>query len=386
MAITVGATITNSGDPGTSSSYSFNHTCNTGTSLLVVTVSGYDSTSTDLPVSSVTYNGTGLTKAREYQAPSGYEIGSIWYMTSPPTGSSYSIVVTHAGKVSDTSASAVNLIGTATSSPVDNYYEGVVSYSAGYSNGIVNPAATGSMAVGCGLNPQGDPSKIEFRTGTQIYELDVGGSIDGSGYNLESGGTATVDWTQTSGYNSQGVVVTFKPATATNPQPNVYDSPTATDVVVDVKINPIRPSVYDTPTATDAVVQVKINPLKIDVYDSSAVTDEIIQVKVNPLKIDVYDSSVVSELDPPTLTLLTKIDIDVYDTATASDEIIQVKVNPLQINVFDEAIVTDSVIDVLIKPLQIDVYDSPTVTESISMGGKLFIYIQPGWKYEVRIK
>jgi len=208
MAITVGNT-SNSGDPGTVTSYSWNHTCATNTTLLVVTVGVYDSGAADVPVSSITYNGVALTKAREYQSSANYTLGSIWYLLAPTTGSSLSITVTHGGKCTDTVGSAIDLLGTVTSSPVDSYKEYSLVNANPTATVTVNPAADGSMAVAVGTTVEASAANVTLTTGTAIAEVDAGFVIT-SAYALASGGVATVAWTDGAGMGA--LAVTFKAA------------------------------------------------------------------------------------------------------------------------------------------------------------------------------
>jgi len=208
MAITLGNT-SNAGNPGAVTTYNWLHTCAADTTLLVVVITGSDSAiATDFPVTGVTYNGAALTKAREFISGLGTGV-SVWYKINPTTGSALSIAVTHTGKVTDTTGYGVDLKGTNTSSPYDNYIEG--NYDADLPV-TVNPAATGSIGIGGLSSNHTDPANVSVTTGTQIAEIDLG-PISSCAYAFESGGTATIVWTQGSGYGGSAVVCTFKVAT-----------------------------------------------------------------------------------------------------------------------------------------------------------------------------
>lgn len=220
MAITIGNT-SNSGDPGAVTSYSWNHTCLAGTTCLVVVVTGSDTSGTDFAVASITYDGVNLEFASAQFSAQNLGV-SIWYLLNPTTGSSLSLVVTHGGKVTDPSAYAIDLLGTATSSVVDSN-DGDPIGGGTTCNPIVSPAATGSIAVGGMHCSNTAVTTVSVTTGTQVGELDLGSTVSSCAYAFESGGTASIAWGLDLG-DVNGRAVTFKAASAATGNPTDYQN------------------------------------------------------------------------------------------------------------------------------------------------------------------
>ena len=117
MAITIGSS-TNSGKvSNVNTSFSFNHTCDPGTTVLVVMVGAFDAAVGDMDVTGVSYGGNALTP----------EVGSadavagnfeLWYRPNPTTESELAVQVTFNAKTSNASATAVDLIGVDGGDPV----------------------------------------------------------------------------------------------------------------------------------------------------------------------------------------------------------------------------------------------------------------------------
>lgn len=116
----------NSGDQSGVNPFSWTHTTGSLTSgMLFVVVHGRDTSSSDIVVSGITFNGDALTKAREdifETAPgSGTFIAvSIWYIARIQSNFSGGIEVTYAGTVNRCVGTAVSWNGIAQVSPVDS--------------------------------------------------------------------------------------------------------------------------------------------------------------------------------------------------------------------------------------------------------------------------
>ncbi len=287
MAITVGNT-SNSGDPGTSTSYSWNHTCAADTTLLVVGVSVNDTTDTDRPVNSITYNGVGLTQAVRYNNNTNNTSAELWYLANPQTGSALSITVTHAGKCTDTAGMAIDLLGTATVSPV---------HATSTANGTGSPNVTtasvsttsGEMAVAIYVDNLGDAPSLSVSTGTEIAELDIGATTLSSGYNLASGASTNIVFTDTnvSGLHnaaiasfkvgstdlsinkSETITITENKPLELNSFVNKSENITLTENIIPTLISDIKPS--DSITLTETIIMLLTS--FINVSENISITD-----------------------------------------------------------------------------------------------------------------
>ncbi len=122
-AVAVDASSSTSGD---AASFTWSHTCSGTQRLLVVGVSSRD------PVSSVTYNGQGLTLLRR-DTNGGWAITELWYLVAPPTGTHNVVVTMSAGE--DTVCGAISFTGASTATPF------------GTATGATGRSTTASVAV-----------------------------------------------------------------------------------------------------------------------------------------------------------------------------------------------------------------------------------------------
>lgn len=212
MAVTVGNT-SSSGDKGSATIYSWSHTCQAGTNLLVVTTRVRDTSDAEQVVTGITYDGNPFTgKAVSREVAGVYDMGAgVWYLIDPPTGSSLVIEVTHAGKCSDVSGAAIDLKGVDTGDVVDSTADGLVLLQASASL-TIDPASSGSMMVYALTDGLADPASFSVDTGTEIDRVDMGSYSALSAYNPESGGTATVAVSWTGDEYAVHVAATFNEA------------------------------------------------------------------------------------------------------------------------------------------------------------------------------
>jgi hypothetical protein len=221
MAITIGATKSNSGNQTNSSSFSFNHTTDANTKCLVVVVTGVDSSATDSVVSGVTWNTIALQQIAGGRYRVGNDFISIWYKVLPTIEAVKSIAVTMGGTCTDVQATALNLIdASAYSIDYDSFDTGT---GTGSATSAVSPAASGSIAVGGGVADGGTPASLSITTGTESTgsEVDMGSQCASVGYASESGGVATIVWTYAAVVCSS-LAATFKVETAPSVSPGAF--------------------------------------------------------------------------------------------------------------------------------------------------------------------
>lgn len=105
--------VSNSGDEGSVSSYSWSHTVGAGSSRLLAIGTSHYGTTTNPSVNTITYNGDSATEIREdyYNTIYMYNHTSVYYLIAPDSGSSYTVSVTLSGTAVDASGGAVSYQG-----------------------------------------------------------------------------------------------------------------------------------------------------------------------------------------------------------------------------------------------------------------------------------
>jgi len=111
VAVTVGNTTTSGKRSNVNTAFDWLHTCEAGVTILVVTVSATDSSTTDMNVDGVTFGGTPLTHRAGTPDATSLCNSEVWSLDDPTTASELSIEVTFVGKTSNASAFAINLLG-----------------------------------------------------------------------------------------------------------------------------------------------------------------------------------------------------------------------------------------------------------------------------------
>ena len=198
MAITIGNK-SNSGAKGSVTNYTWNHTCNADTSVLVI-LPHYRSDSGSKVVNALTYDSVAATSAGERF---GTYIGTeLWYLANPAVGSELVVSVTHPGAPNFTGATAVDLIGTATTSPLDIVVEDSGTGSATYTLDF-SARATDSMVVGGSAIDDNAAGNIDLAIGTLLYEWSFS-KIANDGYNL-----GDIEW-DVIGHPFAAVAASFK--------------------------------------------------------------------------------------------------------------------------------------------------------------------------------
>ncbi len=198
MALSVGATQSDSGNQTSASSASITHSTDANTKCIVVVVTGVDSSATDSVVNSVAWDTAGVNEALTQIAGGRYRVGndfiSIWYKSLPTAGATKNITVTMAGTCTDVQATALNLVDAAALNVIyDSFDTGT---GTGSATSTVNPAKSGSIAIGGGVADGGTAGSLSVSTGTESSgsEVDMGSQTASVGYVAESGGTATIVW------------------------------------------------------------------------------------------------------------------------------------------------------------------------------------------------
>lgn len=195
MAITFG-TPTNSGNKTASSSFSWSHTVTSSAKCLVVVVTGIDSSATDSVVLSVSWDNQTMTQIAGGRYRVGNDFQDIWYLPLPFALTSV-VGVQLNGSCTDVQATAIELVDNSADVIIyDSYDTGTGSGSA---TSVINPARTGSVAVGGGVALGGAPASLSVTAGTEISgsEVDMGNQTASCATATESGGTTTITWSYT---------------------------------------------------------------------------------------------------------------------------------------------------------------------------------------------
>ena len=170
---------------------------------------GTDANQAEFNVSGITYNGDPLAEAEsmfDADIPAGLE---IWFLESPNGAGTDVIQVTHSGKVSDSSSSAISFEGTDTLAPLDDT-DIVIENNVGSITTTINPADTDSVQVGCAIVDTTLLTEVSVSVGTQIDEVDEGTAISSSAWVMEGGGSATITWAFTVIEDAYAISATFK--------------------------------------------------------------------------------------------------------------------------------------------------------------------------------
>lgn len=176
MAVSIGTVTTAANNVTSVSSVTWAHTCDANTTMLVIQ-SGYVRVGNS-PISSVTYNGTSCTLGvKSY--PGANVHAENYYLLSPPTSSSYNIVVTYPDSSTfEPKNGAICFLGSETSS-----FTGATA--TGGANGT-NPSSGVSITTNADnsiiVNVIGDNGGMTGSNDTQQWVgLNNPGSFDGGG-------------------------------------------------------------------------------------------------------------------------------------------------------------------------------------------------------------
>lgn len=206
MAIAIGGTVTSSATTGSpAASLTFAHTCATGSVLFVGVTQ--DNVAGD---PSVTYNGVAMTKAVSLSSSINT---SIWYLTTPTTGSSQNVVITYAGSSFGTGG-AIDFTGVNTSSPI-----GVTGTNLGSST-AVSTSVTTTTANSWLLDTfyLNDRSRTATVNGSQVQQWNAdtgtaeGTRGEGSTLVTTTTGSYTMGWTLSATSVWKQVVVEIIPS------------------------------------------------------------------------------------------------------------------------------------------------------------------------------
>lgn len=233
MAIAYDAT-SNTTEQLTVSSASFSHTCTGSNTVLAVGISARDTTLGNRTVSSVTYNGVALTKARSDD--NGLSARSeLWYLLNPTTGAN-TVVVTMGGTCAGIICGGVSLTGVRGASQPDA------------SNGFTSGAATTAT---CNVTTVKDNSWV----------IDILRTTNtGTGYSV--GGSQTQRWLVTGGSQLNAGMSTQGPKTPAGSTTDSWSWTTSVSAALtSVSFSPLQVStltaVFGTFTLTGIAVAFK---------------------------------------------------------------------------------------------------------------------------------
>jgi hypothetical protein len=188
----------------------FNHTCGSGSTLLVLTivVDGGTARTGGAP----TYNGTAMTQADQArQAASSPETTvELWYMLAPPTGSAYAISIPNSGDLYLTCETASFKAASGNKSALR-----AASYATGTSTNPTGPTHSSLVAgdvivavVGSGSDTW---TSSLTETDTVLYEVDDGSYGSAAMYRLQpDGANAALGWTRNANEDWAIVSAVFK--------------------------------------------------------------------------------------------------------------------------------------------------------------------------------
>jgi hypothetical protein len=219
MAIVFDAT-SNSTEQASASSVSWSHTCTGSNLVLVVGISSRDITLGNRTVSSVTYNGVTLTKARSDDNALTART-EMWYLINPSTGSN-TVTVTMGGVCTGFICGAVSLTGVKQSGQPDasNGFESVPNVTTATCNvttvadnsWIVDIFRTTIAATGCSAG------------GSQTQRWFVSGALLQAGMSTQGpktpAGSTTDSWSWTTSAPATLTAVSFSPFVATSTNSN----------------------------------------------------------------------------------------------------------------------------------------------------------------------
>ncbi len=145
---------------------------------------------------------------------------------------------------------------------------------------------------------------------------------------------------------------------------DLFDAPTASDVLLDAVVKPLYVSTFDAPTATDAIVDAALKQLTPSVFDAPTATDALVTAALKQLTPSVFDTPTAT--DAVVDAVLKPLYVSVFDGPTVTDAIVQIAFGaaaPMP-DVFDTATATDSLVAATLKQLNVDVFEAPTVTDA----------------------
>ena len=195
--IVIGTTTADSGNKGTSLTLA--HTMEDAANrMLVVAALARDASAAACDVSSVTYNGVGLTKADEANAGAGpYVCSELWYLIAPATGT-HDVVVTWAAQVDRRIVGATSMLNVAQQAPEATANTG--SASAATITTTVTTTSTAPMLMD-GLTVSSGGGRIPTEVlQTENFDVPQGG-VGGAGSRRPGGepGDKDMTWTFSSG-------------------------------------------------------------------------------------------------------------------------------------------------------------------------------------------
>lgn len=194
-AITEDGTSNASGSDNTSiTSLTWAHT-NAG-SALIASISMNDATDADRVIASVTFNGDAMTVIKRQDDASGNKTVELWGLVNPDIATGNIVVTFNAGSVSQTSAGAISLSGTDTTSPFEA--NNGVTVSNDSTPSVTVDVVTDQAWIVAGLirtTEIGTPA-IDS-PGVEIFKYQTVASMTGAaGYESNVGtGTQTISWT-----------------------------------------------------------------------------------------------------------------------------------------------------------------------------------------------
>lgn len=176
---------------GAGSTLTIAHTCASGVTILIVEIAVNDSNQHAHQTTNVTYNGVSLTNLIVEDSGGNTRV-EIWYLISPPTGSSYNVVVSY-NFLNYVGAGILSFLGTSTSVPTQS--QG--SYGTASSVGMSETPTFGNSWLLDVISDQTNPTTIttlQWSNQNQSYQQGRGSSVGPVSVATSMGYTNLSNW------------------------------------------------------------------------------------------------------------------------------------------------------------------------------------------------
>ena len=359
MAITVG-NISSSGNPGTvNTSYSWNHTCGSGSNCLFVLERAREGTDADRPISGVTYDGNPLSVAHIENDDTNHESAEIWFLINPTTESSLAIEVTHVGKVTDGSSGAVDFAGVDVSDSGSNV---VADTSAGTRDGGVTTFSglSGDALMACIVWVEGSLGDLIIPQGVEIDQVDMGSYCGQAAYNIVGSVVQFENIGGSPGRESAGIGINAAAEEPSTISANINDTISITESV-SYLFDLLRIAINDTISAAESTTQ--SGQLALSINDTITLTEDVARsLTTTGLSVSINDTITVVEA----LSFLGHLSVSISDSSVITEYIAGV-LDKLYVNINDTVSTTELVQS--LGQLSTSVYDSIEAVESYTPQG-----------------
>ena len=238
----------------TTSAPTANYTCGANAGVLVVMIcwSGQTGRTGGAP----TYNGVALTEAASRQGVTETSV-EMWYLLSPPTGSSLEIIVPNDGGLT----MWVYVASATVASGNTCAYDASGSNASTGSNPLVNLTVVATATIVFAVVATGDNGfSPTARTGTSLYEEDIAAYGGAAQYYVKSGaGSWTMSWTEGTSDDYGAIAGAFKEVSAAKIFAGTAQLTSATPTDADMSVTRLLAGIAEmtslTPSAGSAITR-----------------------------------------------------------------------------------------------------------------------------------